>query len=502
MSELIKVISDDACACGDDQNVNLQPSVNPVDQIVVRNKPGIFNGNKINTFQENGKKIYELDDYTLEAPRVALTNNGGVAEVGQTLASVTFNGSILAATNPIVSRSITPDPGGLDLTSPFSFVKTNVKRTSVGRAEEHTLLATDNEDFYYSVKNWIPFKNAIYQGFNSLAVLDQTAIKALANKSLKDAVIQQYGGEKNYIVPASPAGPKYIYWAGPASTPIPTGAILNGLPLPLDYSHSLINVTNIHDGSISVSYWVLRTANRIDVGSYAITLLGASVVDEGDNTQNSNIPVAQNGGVINQILISEVPTLFDDFFGGDNTSDYISTLRWRKYQVSAVSFSAIFQSYGAIQIFIDGLTEGYVALPGVQISYSQFKNFEVKVQCQSFSTPTSFFIGLGAVYTGVNASGYVNCIGFIVENGGNWKAIVGDGEIRRVTTTVPFSDPGVWHVLRVEKTSIGLDYFIDGALVAQHITNETILTPKMENYFAGGSYVVGVDYFKANFIDR
>lgn len=270
MSELIEVLSDDGnCNCGSGGQVPIQPSPNLAESIVIRTAPGTAIGNIINQYQENGKTVYELDDIELNDPIVEFTNDAGTREVGETVAVVTFSGEITQGTYPIISRSITPDPGGLDLTAPFSFQKNNVKRTTAGVAESHTVQAADNQGGTTNVNSSVPFKDAVFQGFNSLAVLNQAEIKALANKHLIDSVIQQYGGVHSYVVPGG--GPKYIYFAGAVGTPAPAGAVLNGLTLPLT-TLTPVDVTNPHDGTIIRSYWVVRTSNRFDPGTYEITL--------------------------------------------------------------------------------------------------------------------------------------------------------------------------------------------------------------------------------------
>lgn len=271
MSDLIKVLSDDggSCDCGSGGQVPIQPSPNLAESIVIRTAPGTAIGNFINKYSENGKTVYELDDVQLIDPVVDFSNDAGIREVGETVAVVIFSGEITQGTYPIVTRDITPDPGGLDLTEPFSFQKVNVKRITAGVAESHTVQAVDNQGGTTNVNSSVPFKDAIFQGFNSLATLNQAEIKALVNKHLIDSVIQQYGGVNSYIVPAG--GPKYIYFAGAVGTPAPAGAVLNGLTLPLT-TLAPVDVTNPHDGTIIRSYWVVRTSNRFDPGTYDITL--------------------------------------------------------------------------------------------------------------------------------------------------------------------------------------------------------------------------------------
>jgi hypothetical protein len=270
MSDIIEVLSDDGnCNCGAGGQVPIQPSPNLAESIVIRTAPGTEVGNIINQYQENGKTVYELDDLDLNDPVVVFTNDAGTREVGETVATVNFSGEITQGTYPIVTRSITPDPGGLNLSAPFGFVKNNVKRTTAGVAESHTVQAVDNQGNSTVVNSSVPFKDAIFQGFNSLAVLNQAEIKALANKHLVDSIAQQYGGVKTYVVPAG--GSKYIYFAGAVGTPAPAGAVLNGLTLPLT-TLAAVDVTNPHDGAIIRSYWVVRTANRFDPGTYEITL--------------------------------------------------------------------------------------------------------------------------------------------------------------------------------------------------------------------------------------
>lgn len=266
------VKTDEECGCGDGGagGTPVLPALDPKEGILVRSKPNILIGNIINKFIENGVIVYELDDFTLVKPVITLTNNAPVMEVGDTRASVIFNGTDVQGSFPIVTRVLTPDEG-VDMTVPFTFTKTNVKRTTIGIGQSHTFQVTDDHGNVSTVINGVLFKYGFYQGFNSLATLDQTAIKALANKTLVDSILNSYGGVKTYVVPGSPAGPKYLYWCGAVGTPTITGAILNGLPLPLQ-ALSNVNVTNPHDGSVVTAYWVVRTAVRFDAGSYDISL--------------------------------------------------------------------------------------------------------------------------------------------------------------------------------------------------------------------------------------
>ncbi|MGC3945350.1 MAG: hypothetical protein QM762_12690 [Chryseolinea sp.] len=256
--------------CGDGLgNISGQSGNGSTADIIVRHKLGTKIGNVINEYQENGKKIYELDDLALTGPSVTFANDApGPYEIGVTVSLVTFNGSIVQGTYPIVSRSITPDPGGLDLNAPFTFQKLNVKRTTPGQAELHTVNAVDDQGQSKSMSASVAFKHSFYQGSSNLALLNQTQIKALANKTLNDSIIQQYGGEKSYVISTNP---KYIYWCGPVGTPSVAGAILNGLTLPL-VDLSPVDITNTNDGSIITPYWVKRTANLLDPGTYKITV--------------------------------------------------------------------------------------------------------------------------------------------------------------------------------------------------------------------------------------
>lgn len=271
-----KVLTSDNCdcGCGSGTNIGLQPGgdVNSLlDSFVVRNAPGILKGNVINKYNENGKLIYELDDLDIVAPGVTFTNDAPVIEVGATIAVVTFNGSIVETTSPIVSRTLNPNPGGLDLTAPFSFQKNNVKRTSPGDTEVHTLTAVDDAGRIKSVTSKVTVKNAIYMGYSDLPDLTQAQIKALVNKTLSDSVIAQYGGEQTYTVPNATVVPKYFYWISAVGTQAIAGAKLNGLTLPI-VNRPNVNVTNIHDNTIIVAYQIQRTADKFDPGIYKITL--------------------------------------------------------------------------------------------------------------------------------------------------------------------------------------------------------------------------------------
>jgi hypothetical protein len=267
MAKKILSSSEDSCGC-EGTGLGIQGSVDPIDQIIVRHQPGTEVGNFITELRENGKKVYELSDFTLQFPIVALTNNAPVLEVGDTLEEVEFSGSILQGTYPIATRSLDPDEGVI-LTAPFTFVKTNVKRTTAGTAELHTLSATDDQGNVKNVSKGVSVKQAMYQGFNNLASLTQAEIKALANKVLKDSVVQEYAGAKTYVVPGG--DPKYIYWCGPVGTTAISGATLSGLPLLLTDLAPVL-VTNVHDNSIQTSYWVKRTSVKFNPGSYVITI--------------------------------------------------------------------------------------------------------------------------------------------------------------------------------------------------------------------------------------
>lgn len=271
-----KLLSSNNCDCGCNSAGNIGPSpggggvLTPDDiPIIVRSVPGIEIGNVINAYMESGKKIYELDDLALVLPGVVLTNNAPVAtEIGVNIGSVTFNGNITQGTYPIASRTLTPNPGGLDLTAPFSFNKINVKRTSPGIAELHTLQAIDDQGNSKTVTSGVTFKFAFYRGYSDIAVLDQTQIKALIAKTLNDSILQEYGGQKSYTVPNTPSSvSKYIFWCGPVGTTGISGAMLNGLTLPLT-TLPVVNVTNANDGAIVTPYWVKRTTQKFDPGIY------------------------------------------------------------------------------------------------------------------------------------------------------------------------------------------------------------------------------------------
>lgn len=270
----VKLISDDNCACcsGNGSGVDVIGEIDPRESIVVRAKDGITIGNIFNTFYENGKKVYELDDFTLVKPVLALSNDAGIIEVGVNVATVVFSGSIAAGTYPILSRSITPDPGGLNLNNPFTFNVLNVKRTTPGTAAIYTLQATDDHGNTSTIVIGVPVKEAYYRGYSTVPTLDQTAIKALADKTLVDNILESYGGQHSYVIPNSPGTPKYIQWSGPVTSAPPSSAILNGLPLPLTRNADVV-VTNPNDGSITKTYWSVRTTNRLNIGTYNITLL-------------------------------------------------------------------------------------------------------------------------------------------------------------------------------------------------------------------------------------
>ncbi len=259
------------CGCGGGAGgggVSVAPALSGLEAFDVRHAPGTLIGNSIAEFNEGGKKIYELQDLAILDPDVELVNDSVVTEIGATIAVVNFDGEISETTYPIVARSIVPDPGGLDLTMPFSFQKLNVKRTTPGVIQSHTLSATDNQGHTKNKVSNVVFKHAFYNGFSNLALLDQAQIKALVNKTIADSIQANYAGLKSYVVPGGPSS--YIYWCGPVGTPVLAGATLGGFVVPLT-TLATVDVTNIHDGSIVTTYWVIRTSNKLDPGTYLIT---------------------------------------------------------------------------------------------------------------------------------------------------------------------------------------------------------------------------------------
>jgi hypothetical protein len=244
------------------------PGINQ--KVIVRHRVGTEIGNVINPYQENGAQIYELDDLVLVKPVVNFSNDApAVSQIGDTIAVVVYTGSIIEGTYPIVSRLLTPDPGvPVDLTAPFFFQRMNVKRTTPGTAALFTVQAEDDQGNVSSASAGVVFKHAVYRGYNVASSLTQVQIKAMT-KTLNDSIVQAYGGLKTYVVPAGT--PKYIYWCGPVGTQAIAGAALSGFTLPL-VDLAPVNVTNEFDGAIVNSYWVKRTANLFNPGSYDIEI--------------------------------------------------------------------------------------------------------------------------------------------------------------------------------------------------------------------------------------
>lgn len=261
-----------SCGCGPASASSRPPIDFENPSIIVRHMEGALNGNFVRKYSENGNLVYQLEDFTLVKPVIVFTNDAPAkTEIGVNIATVEFNGSITQGSYPISTRSIDPDPGGLILTAPFSFDKTNVKRTSPGVAELHTLQATDDHGNQTVVTSSVAFKHSFYQGYSDLATLTQAQIKALVNKTLNDNIIQEYGGQNAYVVPGSPATPKYIYWCFPVGTQAIAGATMLGLGLALT-TLATVAVTNSNDGAIVTEYAVMRTANKFNPGSYNLTL--------------------------------------------------------------------------------------------------------------------------------------------------------------------------------------------------------------------------------------
>lgn len=269
---VVDVLTSDECTCCTSVGAGgtpLLPELDPKTGIIVRSKPNILKGNIINAFIEGGKQIYELDDFTLVKPITVFGTDSPVMEIGNTRASVLFSGSYAIGSYPIATKVLSPAEGGVESASPFSFTKTNVKRTTPGIGQSHTLTITDNQGNASIVTTGVIFEHAFYQGFSGLSIIDQTILKAMTKTLQPTGFLDGYGGANNYVVPG--AVQAYIYFAGPIGTPIINGATLNGLPLPL-IDHANLAVTNIYDGTVITNYWVKRTAVKFDPGTYSIIL--------------------------------------------------------------------------------------------------------------------------------------------------------------------------------------------------------------------------------------
>jgi hypothetical protein len=271
----VHIPNSDNCGCGCQDGV-LPPVVGNepggINDIVVREAANIEANLYFEKFQEGSKTVFELRDFNLVRPIVAFSNDHPNIEVGQEIEEVIFTGSITKGTFDISSRSINPDPGGLDLTAPFNFSKANVKGSVAGVLHSHTLSATDARGNTTSVVSRINVRHALYQGFSHLSSLTQAQIKALANKSiLYDSILNTalYGGEKSYVVPG--VVPARIIWSGPIGSQQIGGATLGGFMVPLIDVGPVV-VTNDHDGTITQAYWVKMTANLFNPGTYKITL--------------------------------------------------------------------------------------------------------------------------------------------------------------------------------------------------------------------------------------
>jgi hypothetical protein len=254
------------CECAGAGNIGSANSAET--KVIVRAVPGA--PVVVEQFQEGPNTVFEIDGFTLIKPVVALSHDAGILEVGETKAVVEFSGSIAEGSYPIALRDINPDPGGLDLTAPFTFEKTNVKRTSPGFTEQHTLSATDEEGNVSTSMARVEARHAVYQGFSDLAILNQAQIKALVNKHLT-SIIDEYGGENEYVVPSGPSVPRYVYWVGPIGSDMVVAASLGGFSLPILQLPD-VNITNDHDGTIIQAYWVVRSFNKLNPGSYNITV--------------------------------------------------------------------------------------------------------------------------------------------------------------------------------------------------------------------------------------
>lgn len=215
--------------------------------------------------QAGAKRIVNVGLYS--APSASISNDGGTLEVGATSGTITWTINSADGSSQIQTRTLDPDEGITGTTGQFQFNKSGITLTSAGITSVYTLTVDDQVGDPVVKTSGVSFQFLVYQGYSGSDTLDETAIKALTNKSPSASVLSLYGGAKTYNVPAPN---QYIYWVFATGGATISAAELSGLPLPLQPQGAAVQVTNQY--SIAQNYTVIRTANKFGAGPLTITL--------------------------------------------------------------------------------------------------------------------------------------------------------------------------------------------------------------------------------------
>lgn len=236
---------------------------------------------KVNAIDLGNQMVYEIDTRPYEPPKINLTPNPAIAEVGRTLNTVQFTGSVIPGSEAILSQSISPQAVDNDgLIGEFAFSVSSVYKGSKGVAAAHTITVTDSKDTYTKTVG-VEYRYPFYRGYSTEATL--TGISPLFEKQL-----QSYKGAYDYQIPSDNS---YIYWLQEEGEAELSHAELSLLPFPIRKESYTLTVTSEY--SISRTYKVWRSVNRFKAG-----LLQGLTLFEGSVSLYSGNEVAYGGTLV------------------------------------------------------------------------------------------------------------------------------------------------------------------------------------------------------------
>jgi hypothetical protein len=207
---------------------------------------------RIQEFDTASGKRYHFSYVPYQPPVISLTPSVTAAEVGRTIGSVSFKGSILKGSNPLVSKSI--DPASIpdyELDSNFVFTVENVFRGTAGQAGVHTITVNDGEqDSVFS--QGVDFVWRHYTGLSTDAAI--TGIDGFQSQLAPYA-------EQDYNIGENGS---YIYWLRQQDENPITRVSKGGFDFGIT-ELSPISINNQY--AISTTYRVWRTSNKLNTGT-------------------------------------------------------------------------------------------------------------------------------------------------------------------------------------------------------------------------------------------
>lgn len=244
------------------------------------------------------QKNYQLSLY--KYPEISISVSPDVVEVGTTVPTSTFSGSIVQRSKPIASRQLNPVVGTLDplTVNNFTFDILGLQSDIGGTFGTHELTVTDDIGRSVDTEVGVKFHYQYYNGFSSLDALTATQIKGLTNSGLAASIYSDYGGLQTYTIPST-GFQQYIYWAYPEGTPLVNIIRLGLLTFPTT-DLGLVSVESDVKPGLFTNYRLLRSANKYSAGSIDLNMVlpdDVSIISSGETSGSSGNDVdgGENG---------------------------------------------------------------------------------------------------------------------------------------------------------------------------------------------------------------